>query len=210
MSPRVRSRLSLVKGITNLPGFGDSLRLLVERERYSYKDIALMFGVSFQCVQQWCNARSIHHPDRALSRGMNAYRVWDDSRHCFAPVSRAAVTAKRKSAGRARRWAARADRRANRQFAIVRRLVALSARLGREPSWLEMALDLGIMNANGSSACARVIGRFDTSSASTPEKVRRFREATGIRPRGAGGAGHVAPRRPRSASISLERESLNG
>ncbi len=45
-----------------LPGFADSLRLLVERERYSLTDIGLMFGVSRERARQWVAREGFEYP----------------------------------------------------------------------------------------------------------------------------------------------------
>jgi hypothetical protein len=68
------------------PDFVPSLRLLVERERYSLHDIGMMFDVSRERVRQWCERNAIVHPDDW--RGLHMVRVWDDYSHRFVPITR--------------------------------------------------------------------------------------------------------------------------
>lgn len=74
--------------VTTLPGFVESLRLLVEREKYSLLDIGLMFGITREYVRQLCGRNGIATPPRGNVSGVSArvVREWDDERHCFRPV----------------------------------------------------------------------------------------------------------------------------
>ncbi len=76
-------------GITSLPGFVESLRVLVAREEYSLTDIAPMFGVSRERIRQIVGREQI--PVHEYSKGSHARRVWDDVAHRFRPVSKRAT-----------------------------------------------------------------------------------------------------------------------
>jgi hypothetical protein len=80
--------VSTKTSVTQLPGFVESLRLLVEREQYSLTDIGLMFGVTREYVRQLCGRNEIVTPPRGAVSGTKArvVREWDDERHCFRPV----------------------------------------------------------------------------------------------------------------------------
>lgn len=120
-------------GIAQLPGFDASLRLLVERERYSIRDIGDMFGVSGERIRQICEARGLRHPD-GHQVGLMCARVWDDAAHCFRPVAKQEVQRRVAAVRRARRSAAMLERRAR----IIQTVAELSASLNREPSWREI------------------------------------------------------------------------
>lgn len=131
-------------GLCALPGFDESLRLLVVRERYSYADIGMMFGVSHQNVDQWCKARRIPHPDPSGSRGNYAERVWDDGANRFRPVKRTLLRAARKAALRQDRSVRRERFWAARRARLTAGAAAIRERLGRAPTWQELASELGL------------------------------------------------------------------
>lgn len=122
------------------PDFVPSLRLLVERERYSLADIGLMFGVSRERVRQWCQRYQIEHPDPRGRRGLNCLRVWDDAHDRFVPVARGLIARERRKArGDAYRRSVVANRTAKWHRA-VEVLIARREQLGRaDLSQREMA-----------------------------------------------------------------------
>ena len=74
-------------GIAGLEGFADSLRLLIEREKYTISDIALMFCASRERIRQL----AVHFglsTGQGKGGGLFATRVWDDADHRFYPVSK--------------------------------------------------------------------------------------------------------------------------
>lgn len=125
------------------PDFLPSLRLLVERERYSLTDIGMMFGVSTERVRQWCERHNIEHPDKSSERGMSRYRMWDDATNRFRPVSRAAVSELLRQRRTLSREAARMRERETRRAQMVGLLRTLADRLGRSPSLAELAEAMG-------------------------------------------------------------------
>jgi hypothetical protein len=176
-----------------LPGFDASLRLLVQRERYSLTDIGLMFGVSRERARQWCKARGIRYPE-ATVRGLHAIRVWDDAANRFVPVGRGVLAAQEKSVTRMNRKAAKRVDVARRRAEIVRIITGLRLRLKREPSWREMADALGFEGQARSTHAPYVLSHWPGRSHDTKTKMREFREETGSSARPTGGRGHVAPR----------------
>lgn len=81
--------------LADLPGFAESLRLLVERERYSLTDISLMFGVSRERIRQLAALAGLDTRMVAYPKGMFAVRVWNDTAHQFEPVSKALLVAQK-------------------------------------------------------------------------------------------------------------------
>lgn len=147
-------------GLAFLPGFVESLRLLVERERYSMTDIALMFGVSRERIRQLFDRYELEYPE-GTSRGLNAVRVWDDASHRFRPVSRGSIDQAKRLGARAVKRAKRVARRAEIQQRIVEAVTALRARLGRDPSWWEMWLAIGgSPDATRPAAAALAVGQW--------------------------------------------------
>lgn len=86
-----------VPGIAALPGFAESLRLLIEREEYTLEDIGMMFNVSRERIRQLADKHGIS----ARAYGPGGHRVagpkagfqreWDDANHCFRTVPQARV-----------------------------------------------------------------------------------------------------------------------
>lgn len=178
---------------SSLPGFDESLKLLVEREQYSLTDIGLMFGVTREGARMWCVVRGIKYPEGTV-RGLAAVRVWDDAANRFHPVGRGVVSRARKSVARAVRHGAANQRRAKRQSEVVEAVVRLRASLFREPTWREMARALGF-TGDDSRACIYVLNCFDSQRRRSSEKHAKFVAAVERVPRPSGGAGHVGPRK---------------
>ena len=177
----------------SMPGFNESLRLLVERERYSFHDIGLMFGVTRERVRQWCAIRGIGHPVARGGRGLHAIRVWDDVAHRFQPVSRDALRAER-LAGRRKQHHAEVQSRRGR---IVAAIVGLRAQYGREPTWREVATELGcqgraVLSGNYAAAVVALWGRHGSDTA---RALADIRSATGFAPAWT----RYTPRAPRAA-----------
>ena len=122
------------------PEFVPSLRLLVQRERYSLLDIGLMFGVSRERVRQWVARYGIEHPDSAGNRGLNCLRCWDDRLNRFLPIPRGVIREEKRRA-RGDAWRSRlATERKARWNRAVSVLIAERERLGRNDlSQREMA-----------------------------------------------------------------------
>lgn len=170
-------------GVRSLPGFDESLRLLVEREQYSLRDIAMMFGISRERVRQLCGKLTLHLPD-VYEVGRRSARVWDDAANRFRPVSRGRAIEQR---SREQRDSARARRdhlRSERRERIVAAVVALRSQLDREPTWREMhCVVIGTEPEHPNRAQLRVLNAWETRHMSTREKHRTFRDATGTKSR---------------------------
>lgn len=123
-------------GVAQLPGFEDSLRLLVTRERYSFEDIGFMFGVTRERVRQLCLRYGIEHPDTA--RGLLCVREWCDETNTFRPTNRSAITRRRSMARTAERRARIAAKNNAQRAAMLTAAHSLRAELGRIPFWREL------------------------------------------------------------------------
>ncbi len=172
-------------GIAQLPGFSESLKLLVEREQYSLTDIAMMFGVTRERVRQLVEREGLATVPH--TRGLNAVRVWDDTTNRFYP--------QRRVSWRNERRLHRAFQEAHtyqlgiqyRRLTVVLVLLRLRRELGREPMWPELEVALyNKKSRNGS--CLRVVSYWSlpTHTMTTKERVRRFIAATGYVPYGKG------------------------
>lgn len=172
-------------GIADLPGFEASLRLLVEREKYSLTDIALMFGVSKERISQLCVRLRID-PVQAWKTGMNCVRVWDDTTHQFQPVMKGAISAERvavaRSEKRARQTALRETNRAHIMAAIQQQRDAV----GRDLTWEEMYVAVVGRPSEGHWPCVKLLKRWDSRQRALKEILEEFKQVTGfgIRSRG--------------------------
>ena len=172
----------------DVPGFEESLRLLVYAERYATEDIGMMFGVSRQRVDQWLEARGIVHPDPPYQRGSLMVRVWDDVACRFRPVRRRLVEAERRVRDRVEREAAREARRRVARSRMVVVAVRLRVELQREPTNRELyeAITGRVPAVNGAAlmlACLWDARR----TRSYRERITEFRAAAGLVGRGRGG-----------------------
>lgn len=121
--------------MTRHPDYPESLRLLVQREQYTYREISFMFGLSLERIRQHCAMFGIQ---KIRKRG-GITRVWDDERLCFYPMhskdARIHRAAYRKRMRRSDLDAVRGQR--IQEIRVV--LKDLRAALGREPLWIELS-----------------------------------------------------------------------
>lgn len=183
---------------SNDPDFVPSLRLLVEREQYCQVDIGLMLGVCRERVRQWCIKYGIEYPENT-PRGLRAYRVWDDSLNRFVPQRRVLVkkeiASKQKLVRREKSW----EKLKQRRVLMVAVIIELQKKLGRSPSLPEMARVVVGYPVPRNRAGPLLIAQWG-GPRSTKKKYGEFRAAlstAGVRPRLAGGSGHIGPRSPR-------------
>ena len=73
------------QGIADLPGFAESLRLLIESHQYSLTDVAMMFNVSRERIRQLCARYRVQYQPYSSATGLNAMRIWDDTDNQFRP-----------------------------------------------------------------------------------------------------------------------------
>ena len=132
----------MADGCAQLPGFRESLRLLLEREQYAPIDIAPMFGVSRERIRQLCERFGLRSVE-AKRRGLMALRVWDDAANQFRPVSRGDLRAENHRRAVQIRRAAVDGRIAARQAQIVVVAHALRAQRGRAPSLRDVWIAIG-------------------------------------------------------------------
>lgn len=121
-------------GIAQLPGFAESLRLLIEREQYSLTDIALMFGVSRERMRQLVERAGLSASTKAYPLGLNAIRAWDDATHRFYPCARGQQRKRADALRKAQRAANRARDLAARRAHVGRMYHQLHATLGMAPT----------------------------------------------------------------------------
>jgi hypothetical protein len=170
-------------GIAHLPGFAESLRLLIEREQYSMHDIAMMFGVSRERIRQIANLMAVPHPGPGKV-GLMALRVWDDDAHCFRPILRGELRRQRRRERVARRRQEHLARVNARRRALIATVQDLRRVLGRDPTYSEIAERVfpGEPAKHGVQACAWLLGKWGRIDAeqSARARLREFRGATGL------------------------------
>lgn len=106
---------------------------------YSQSDIAVMFGVTRECVRQWFERYDLERYDGSESGSGSLARLWDDEAMCFLPVSDdELVTKVRKAKKRARR-----ERLHRKRAAHVAVLKQLAEQLGRVPTLKETVKAIG-------------------------------------------------------------------
>jgi transposase len=173
------------------PDFVPSLRLLVQRERYSHHDIALMFGVSRERVRQWCEKYEVAHPDGRSARGLRMTRVWEDASNRFVPVSKRVARAGRQRMHREQRQCALSERRDR----IVEQVSALRSELGRDPTLKEIAERLVGKPVPSPQAGSLVMHQWGgrTRRGEYGPAIAALRNAAGIGKRARGEPGHVMP-----------------
>ena len=142
-------------GIAQLPGFVESVRLLVAREQYCATDVALMFGVSRERIRQLIAKH--HIPIHHYPKGLKATRLWDDHNHRFYPVSRGAVTQETTRAITQARKAAHRRKYLARWANAAAVLRELAEELGHTPCQRELAKRLDL-NPNPSSLHHHLLG----------------------------------------------------
>jgi len=186
------------RGIADLPGFRESLELLLLEERYAETDVAMMFGVSRERIRQLVRQLQIQKAPRR--GGLNDVRVWDDVANRFRPIGRKVVRQQRERAQgvvyREQLTREREQRRA-RMVAITR---ALAAALGRDPSHREIASALSGRLASQSGSGPTIAAHWGLDrgrSGSYRQAMEEFRAAAGIRVRKRGE--HVVQRQRRTA-----------
>lgn len=127
----------LPKGIMRLPGVVPSLRLLLESEKYSLTDVALMFGVSTERIRQICDQYGVYERDtprrRGVDRGVHSIRVWDDELNRFIPVRKRELRRRETDQRIVERRARSDERRQHQRAEIVATLIGLAEKLGRPP-----------------------------------------------------------------------------
>lgn len=189
------------QGIAALPGFAESLRLLITEQGYALTDVALMFGVSRERVRQLCDRLAIpRRHGQGSSAGLVAHcRVWDDATHRFVPVPRAAffggLRQHRITTRRAAQVAMMTARHAARMDQAVAVIHALRQSLGRTPTILEVTRGCGLGFTNPNQAGGALSGWLEPVGASTRVGVLpALWRAAGVTPRPIGGAGRLTPR----------------
>jgi hypothetical protein len=122
--------------VVDIPGFAESLRILLVEERYTCSEVGMMFGVSRERVRQWRRALGI-----APERGPWT-RVWVEADQRFRPIGRRGERREKQPHVAARiadRLVQRREDAAARRVAVLDAGKTLYAELGRAPLWREIA-----------------------------------------------------------------------
>lgn len=148
-------------GLRQLPGFDESLKLLVEREQYALADIGMMFGVSRERIRQ-IEARVGAKRIDTHNRGLYCVRVWDDAQHRFVPVQkrvlrRTLAEQKRRSKAEVRRFVREGYRK--HVEAALRALADMAP--DRRVSLTDLGVALGV----------KMTGRTDTDSGNSMSSI---------------------------------------
>ena len=174
--------------VARVPGFEQSLRILLLEERYTKHDVGLMFGVSRQRVEQWCKKLRLapcgHHPIK---------RIWVDSESRFRPADyeeRKRLTSLATGRAQSQTFVRRLARRA---FAIER-IRALAAQLGRDPSLGEMGRAVFGEHCTQNASAPRLAALWRGRYGDAKHALDELRAAAGVRARARGGAGHLTHR----------------
>lgn len=177
-------------GVAGLDGFVPSLRLLVESEKYSLHDVALMFDVSRERIRQLCIRYGVAGGGRAYKTGLNAVRVWDDTQNRFAPIARGDISRAKKAERRAKFLSARLQRRQEHRAEIVATIQELAASSGRTPTLGEVCVR--ILGPGKSGFIAALAQRWGRENKTYAAATREMYEAAGFAPRRSGPRGHVS------------------
>lgn len=121
-----------------IPGMISSLNRLFE-SGYNVTDVAVMFGVSRQRVDQWRKKYDLKNG----IRGGSAYRMWDPRLDRFVPVTRTEMVARLRIQRELRRRAGVTERHEAERHRHVRALLRLARACGRPPTLGELAEELG-------------------------------------------------------------------
>jgi hypothetical protein len=171
-----------------MAGFEPSLRLLIEFEKYSQADVALMFGLSHQRIQQLCEKYGVA---TSGGRGLQAVRVWDDALNRFLPVGKAEFRRGLEIKRMAERQAARQQRFANRRNETAMRVRELGVELGRAPTLSEVATRIGLKHTPSTAGGMLQHYWGIQRGASFSDVTREVYAAAGFSVRGRGTYGHV-------------------
>ena len=128
------------QGIADLPGFAESLRLLIESHQYSLTDVAMMFNVSRERIRQLCARYRVQYQPYSSATGLNAMRIWDDTDNQFRPFQLKLVRETIHSETQAQRLYDRQHTITQRRIAISECYHTLRRELGTEPTvqqWVE-------------------------------------------------------------------------
>lgn len=123
--------------LATMPGFEQSLYLLLRVEQYTLHDVGMMFNVTRERIRQLAERYGIPYDTNA--KGLLAVRVWDDEAHRFLPVPRAKIRRDERRASTEAWQNSTKARIASRRARMVAALRACADSLGRAPSIQEMA-----------------------------------------------------------------------
>lgn len=182
------------QGVAQLPGFVESLRILLSEEQYTISDIAMMFLVSRERIRQIAAREGLHDAGPGHKGGLLAVRVWNDAEHRFRPIGKRTIRYQRSRAKIAARIAGRREKYAIRQAEAVHTLRELAAYLDRSPTIAELARGLGLPRNPGV-----IYSHLLPPKAGGPRGSLSFLwERAGLTPRGTGAPGHTRKRRPKT------------
>jgi hypothetical protein len=158
-------------GVRLLDGFEESLRILVEEERYSTTDIGAMFGVSRERIRQLCVRFGIKPVSTTHELGMFAVRLWSDTENRFAPAKRSQFTQAQDEVRSRERTKKRADDRAQHRAEVLAAAEALLAE-GGEVTMLAVARRLFGEQVHRNAASPRVRSKWFGRNYGTMQEIR--------------------------------------
>lgn len=170
------------RGLRDLDGFAESLRILVEIERYSLTDIGAMFGVSRERARQLCIACGIPTPRVKAKGGLFDVRLWIDSENRFAPAPRKEVRLATVIVRDKQRAKRRADMLADRHASVRKAAEKIRAE-GRDVTIVAVAREIFGKDMPASHAAPRLRSYWHMGGAQRDPKnhtMQPINEACGI------------------------------
>jgi hypothetical protein len=180
------------RGIASLPGFVESVRILVEHERYCMRDVAFFFGVSRERIRQLCERHGINTAHS--SRGLLSVRLWNDELHCFEPVRKTTIARAQHRQRVAENRARIRERIERRRVEMVATIRACAERLGRTPTVIEAWEAVSGKRGTQSEAAGRLASYWGARSGTSRGALPALWVACGLTPRPRGNPGFIAPR----------------
>ena len=187
----IRQHRIVPAGIAGLPGFAESLRLLLIEEEYALEDVGQMFGVSRERIRQL--ADHLGYVRQGAKRGVRAVRIWQDDEHRFRPVHKGILTQVAQYNRTTERQQRITAKYAERWAEAVAELRDLARQLERTPTIRELARRLG----QGRNTGELVSYLFGRSRKGTPKSLAPIYADAGLPAPKRGGQAHVSgPCRP--------------
>lgn len=179
-------------GVAALPGFAESIALLLERECYSYRDVGMMFGVCGERIRQLAAKLDIEPPGVGAPCGLKVERVWNDEIGRFVPQLKSVRREAKLQAARVARATMRTTIRDRRRAIILQRLSELRASLGREPTSSELFCAARGIEYRYSNGDLKHLVYYWFGDVRIKDALPKFRQESGYIGRERGGLGHRA------------------
>lgn len=177
------------QGIASLPGFAESLRLLLVEEEYTLEDVGQMFGVTRERIRQIANKLGI--TTRAMNGGLKSVRLWQDNEHRFRPVHKSVIKRVATYDRVTKRHKTVTDKHAERWAKAVATLRDLARITERTPTLRDLSRALGL-SRNVGTLNAHLLGYTRKGTVRTLAPLYADAGLT-IRERGKGRTRHRPP-----------------